>query len=710
MANLVDVVVPDVGEDDVEIIEICVEVGQSLDAEDAFVTVESDKASMDIPIPFAGTVKEISVKVGDKIKQGDVLGKVEEAGGSDEAESDAKANADDNESEDSGDESDDASQSSSKVKAEEPDVSRQAPKSSNGGSTETVEVKVPNIGDAADVEIIELLVSEGDTVNEEDGLLTLETDKATMDVPAPKAGKIVSLKVKVGDKVSEGSLILILETGSSGESSAEPAKAEGSAADTSSSGKSSPDQNSTEENKASTSKTSAQSKTIEVTVPDIGDATDVEVIEILVKEGDKIAAEDGLITLETDKATMEVPAPEAGTVKALKLKVGDKVSKGSLVLMMEVTGTSDSAESGGGSSAKDSASEQPASKPSASQSSASSGDSQSTQNNQTAKAPPVPHHPSAGEKQKTGVVHASPSVRRLAREFGVDLSQVQGTARKNRIVKEDVQSFVKYELSRPKVTAGATTGQGGGGLQVIAPPKVDFSKFGEVEEIPLTRIQKLSGPNLHRNWVTIPHVTQFEEADITDLEDFRKQQNAISEKRKLGVKITPLVFMMKAVADAMKQYPTFNTSLSPDGESLIQKKYYHIGIAVDTPNGLVVPVVRDVDKKGVMEISKELMDISEKARDGKLKSADMQGSCFTISSLGGIGGTAFTPIVNAPDVAILGVSKSEIKPKWDGKAFQPRLMLPLSLSYDHRVVDGALAARFAVHLSECLADIRRILL
>jgi pyruvate dehydrogenase E2 component (dihydrolipoamide acetyltransferase) len=420
----------------------------------------------------------------------------------------------------------------------------------------------------------------------------------------------------------------------------------------------------------------------------------VDVIEVLVAAGDSVDAEDGLITLETDKATMDVPAPEAGTVKELKLKVGDKVSQGSLVLTLEVAGASTSAPA----KAEEPKASAPAkAEPQAAQS-------------QAAKAPPVPHHPSAGKSAKKGLIHASPSVRRLAREFGVDLSLVQGSGRKNRILKEDVQSYVKYELSRPKATAGASGAQGEGGLQVIAQPKVDFSKFGEIEEKPLTRIQKLSGPNLHRNWVTIPHVTQFEEADITDLEDFRKEQNKIAEKRKLGVKITPLVFMMKAVADALKQYPTFNTSLSADGESLIQKKYYHIGIAVDTPNGLVVPVVRDVDKKGVMEISKELMEISVKARDGKLKSADMQGSCFTISSLGGIGGTAFTPIVNAPDVAILGVSKSEIKPKWDGKEFQPRLMLPLSLSYDHRVIDGALAARFAVHLGECLADIRRILL
>ena len=325
------------------------------------------------------------------------------------------------------------------------------------------------------------------------------------------------------------------------------------------------------------------------------------------------------------------------------------------------------------------------------------------------KPPPVPHHPSAGNKPKTGKVHASPSVRRLAREFGVDLAEVSGSGPKNRILKEDIQSYVKYELSRPKATPGAVA-SGNGGLQVLAQPKVDFSKFGEIEEKPLTRIQKISGPNLHRNWVTIPHVTQFEEADITDLEAFRKEQNAIAEKRKLGVKITPLVFMMKAAADALRAYPIFNTSLGESGETLIQKKYIHIGIAVDTPGGLVVPVVRDVDKKGIYELSEELMEISKKARDGKLKAADMQGSCFTISSLGGIGGTGFTPIVNAPDVAILGVSKSDIKPKWNGKEFEPRLTVPLSLSYDHRVIDGAVAARFAVHLKNVLEDLRQLIL
>lgn len=649
MANLVDVVVPDVGEDDVEIIEICVEVGQSVSAEDAFVTVESDKASMDIPIPFDGTIKEISVSVGDKIKQGDVLGKAEEAGATSEA---APAPA--------------------PAAAPAPAPAAPAAPASSGGS-QIIEVLVPDIGDDTDVDIIEVLVAEGDTVEEEDGLITLETDKATMDVPSPQAGKVVSLKVTTGDKVSEGSLVLTLEVGAS-----EAAQAPASEA------------------AAPVAAPTAASSTLEVKVPDIGDDTDVDIIEVLVSVGDTIEAEDGLITLETDKATMDVPAPEAGVVKELKVKVGDKVSEGSLVLIMEVAGAATSAPAPVA-AAPASASSAPAPAPTPAPASA-------------PKAPPVPHHPSAGAKAKTGVVHASPSVRRLAREFGVDLTQVNGSGRKSRILKEDVQSYVKYELSRPKATAGATGSAGEGGLHVIAQPKVDFSKFGEIEEKPLTRIQKLSGPNLHRNWVTIPHVTQFDEADITDLETFRKEQNVLAEKRKLGVKITPLVFMMKAVADALKHYPTFNTSLSQDGESIIFKKYYHVGIAVDTPNGLVVPVVRDVDKKGVMEISKELMEISVKARDGKLKSADMQGSCFTISSLGGIGGTGFTPIVNAPDVAILGVSKSEIKPKWDGKEFQPRLMLPLSLSYDHRVIDGALAARFAVHLSQCLADMRRIIM
>jgi pyruvate dehydrogenase E2 component (dihydrolipoamide acetyltransferase) len=587
-----------------------------------------------------------------------------------------------------------------------------------------IDIIVPDVGED-EVEVIEILVAEGDSVDVEASIVTVESDKASMDIPCTEAGTIKSLKVKVGDKIKQGDVLGQMESGAaeskddenksekteSDDSKKEDAKSDDSKKENPKSEDSKSASSKSEESKSAKSKSSG-GKTIEVTVPDIGDASDVEIIEILVAEGDTVAAEDGLITLETDKATMDVPAPEGGKITSLKVKVGDKVSKGSLVLMLEVEGDeADSSEDETDSSSEDSSDAASESDNSSSESSSKSSDTSSAPA-QTQKAPPVPHHPSAGGKVSTGKVHASPSVRRLAREFGVDLTQVEGSGRKNRVQKEDVQSFVKYELSRPKMNPGSSAGSGntGGGLQVLAQPKVDFAKFGEVEEVPLTRIQKLSGPNLHRNWVTIPHVTQFDEADITELEEFRKEQNAIAEKRKLGVKITPLVFMMKAVADAMKEYPAFNSSLSESGEALVMKKYFHIGIAVDTPGGLVVPVVRDVDKKGIMEISKELMEISVKARDGKLKSADMQGSCFTISSLGGIGGTAFTPIVNAPDVAILGVSKSEIKPKWNGKDFEPRLMLPLSLSYDHRVIDGAMAARFAVHVSGALSDLRRILL
>jgi pyruvate dehydrogenase E2 component (dihydrolipoamide acetyltransferase) len=663
MSDIKDVLVPDLGEDEVEVIELCVSPGDSVEAEDALVTVESDKASMDVPAPFAGTVKELCVSVGDKISHNDLLAKLEVAGG-DAAEAPAE--------EEKAEEAPAAKEEAAPAAEEKPAAAEQ----SSGGS-ETIEVTVPDIGDSADVDVIEILVSAGDTVEAEDGLITLETDKATMDVPSPQAGKVVEVKVKDGDKVSEGSLVLLLEVAGSGSSDSAPAeKAESAPAP------------------EAAAEEPAGEEEIEVTVPDIGDASDVDVIEILVAEGDTVAVEDGLITLETDKATMDVPSPKEGVVTKLLVKSGDKVSKGDKVCMLKVAGSAKPAPA---------KSESAASAPKADSAPAASKPAEP-------KKAPVPHHPSAGTKPKTGKVHASPSVRRLAREFGVDLSEVPGSGPKNRILKEDVQAYVKEELSRPRTTAPAAGGANGGGLQVLAQPKVDFAKFGEIEEKPLTRIQKISGPNLHRNWVTIPHVTQFEEADITDLEAFRKEQNAIAEKRKLGVKITPLVFMMKAAADALRAYPIFNTSLGESGDTLIQKKYIHIGIAVDTPGGLVVPVVRDVDKKGIYELSEELMQISVKARDGKLKAADMQGSCFTISSLGGIGGTAFTPIVNAPDVAILGVSKSDIKPKWNGKEFEPRLTVPLSLSYDHRVIDGAVAARFAVHLKSVLEDLRQLIL
>ncbi|MEL4388971.1 dihydrolipoyllysine-residue acetyltransferase [Shewanella xiamenensis] len=661
MAELKEVFVPDIGGDEVQVIEICAAVGDTLAAEESILTVESDKATMDIPAPFAGVLAELKVAVGDKVSEGTLIALIQAAGASAQAAAPAPAPV---------------------QAAPAPAVAAPAT-----GATKLVEVTVPDIGGDTDVSVIEVLVAAGDKIEVDAGLITLETDKATMDVPSPFAGVVKEVKVAVGDKVSQGSLVIMLEVGGAAPAAAPQASAPAASAPVAQAAPAAPI--------APVAAAAPVVAVKEIQVPDIGDASNVDVIEVLVSVGDMITADQGLITLETDKATMEVPAPFAGKLLSLTVKVGDKVSQGSVIATIETV-------TAGAAPAPQAAAPAPA--PVA----------QEVAPAPVAAAPsrpPVPHHPSAGAPVSTGAVHASPAVRRLAREFGVDLTQVTGSGRKGRIMKEDVQAYVKYELSRPKATAATSVAAGnGGGLQVIAAPKVDFSKFGEVEEIPLSRIQKISGPNLHRNWVTIPHVTQFDEADITEMEEFRKQQNDAAAKKKADYKITPLVFMMKAVAKTLQQFPVFNSSLSSDGESLIQKKYYHIGVAVDTPNGLVVPVVRDVDKKGIIELSRELADISIRARDGKLKSADMQGSCFTISSLGGIGGTAFTPIVNYPDVAILGVSKSEIKPKWNGKEFEPKLMLPLSLSYDHRVIDGAMAARFSVTLSGILSDIRTLIL
>ncbi|WP_258807396.1 dihydrolipoyllysine-residue acetyltransferase [Pseudidiomarina sp. CB1] len=578
------------------------------------------------------------------------------------------------------------------------------------------EVLAPDVG-GDEVEVIEILVSKGDSVEAEDGLITVESDKASMDIPAPFGGTVGEIKVSVGDKISEGDLIAMLEAADDADSDSDSDdSSDDDVARGSTTGETSTDtdgDSDADSDHDADADTGGETKTIEVKVPDIGEDGEVDVIEVLVNEGDSIEKEDGLITLETDKATMDVPSPEAGTVKSVEVNVGDKVSEGSLVITLEVTSSAD-ADVPRGSTTGGSSTDTDVPRGSTTGKSDDNADAQSDEGRVTAsgerKAPPVPDHPLDKKGKAEGLAYASPAVRRLAREFGVDLNQVKGSGRKERILKEDVQEYVKYELSRPKATASAGTAQGAGGLQVIAPPKVDFSKFGEIEEVPMTRIQKISGPNLHRNWVTIPHVTQFDEADITELEKFRKQENELQAKKKDGVKITPLVFIMKAVAKALQEYPVFNSSLHEDGEHLIMKKYIHIGIAVDTPGGLVVPVIRDVDKKGIYELSEELVDVSTRARDGKLKAQDMQGGCFSISSLGGIGGTAFTPIVNAPDVAILGVSKSEMKPKWNGKDFEPRLMLPTSLSYDHRVIDGAVAARFSVYLCNVLSDIRKLVL
>jgi pyruvate dehydrogenase E2 component (dihydrolipoamide acetyltransferase) len=531
----------------------------------------------------------------------------------------------------------------------------------------SIEINVPDIG-ADEVEVTEIMVKVGDTVEAEQSLITVEGDKASMEVPSPQAGVVKEIKIAVGDTVATGKLMMIFEaTGAA----AAPAKAEEQAAAPA---------------PAAAPAAPAASAAKNVEVPDIGD-DEVEVTEVMVKVGDKVEAEQSLITVEGDKASMEVPAPFAGIVKEIKISTGDKVKTGSLIMVFEVEGAAPAAASAPAPQAAAPAAPAAASAPAAA---------------------PAAKAESKGEfTENDAYVHATPVIRRLAREFGVNLAKVKGTGRKGRILREDVQSYVKEAVKRAESAPAAS----GGGLPGMLPwPKVDFSKFGEIEEVELGRIQKISGANLSRNWVMIPHVTQFDEADITEVEAFRKQQNIEAEKKKQDLKITPLVFLMKAAAKALEEFPRFNSSISEDGQKLTLKKYINIGVAVDTPNGLVVPVFRDVNKKGIVELSRELSVISKKARDGKLTASDMQGGCFTISSLGGIGGTAFTPIVNAPEVAILGVSKSSMKPVWNGKEFAPRLMLPLSLSFDHRVIDGAAGARFAAYIATIMADIRRLVM
>lgn len=532
----------------------------------------------------------------------------------------------------------------------------------------SIEIFVPDIG-GDEVAVTEILVKVGDKVEADQSLLTVEGDKASMEVPSPSAGVVKAIKVAIGDKVNTGSLIMEFDVAGGEVAAAAPAAVA--------------------EPVAAAPVAAAASAEQQVNVPDIG-GDEVAVTEILVKVGDSVSADQSLLTVEGDKASMEVPAPFAGVVKAIQVQLGDKVVTGSPIMLFEVAGAAPAAAAPVAATSAPVAAPAPAAAPVA-----------------------TPVAAAKAEEKNDFVaneayVHASPAVRRLAREFGVNLAKVSASGRKGRIQKEDVQTYVKEAIKRAESAPAGVAG--GAGLGVLPWPKVDFAKFGPVEEIELTRIQKISGPNLHRNWVVIPHVTQFDEADITELEAFRKEQNVVAEKQQLGFKITPLVFILKAAAKALEAHPRFCSSLSEDGASLIMKKYIHIGVAVDTPNGLVVPVVRDVNKKGIYELSQDLAEISKKARAGKLTSGDMQGGCFTISSLGGIGGTSFTPIVNAPEVAILGVSKSDIKPKWNGKEFAPRLMLPLALSYDHRVIDGADGARFITTMNEALSDIRRLVL
>ncbi|ARK50298.1 dihydrolipoyllysine-residue acetyltransferase [Burkholderia pseudomallei] len=546
--------------------------------------------------------------------------------------------------------------------------------------SQAIEVKVPDIGDYKDVPVIEVLVKPGDAVEPEQSLVTLESDKATMDVPSPSAGTVKEVKVKVGDAVSQGSLIVLLD---GAQAAAQPAQANGAATSAA--------QPAAAPAAAPAPAAAAGGGTVDVKVPDIGDYKDVPVIEIAVKIGDTVEKEQSLVTLESDKATMDVPSPAAGVVKDIKVKVGDAVSQGSLIVVLEASGGAAASAPQAAAPVPAPAAPAPAPAPQAA----------------PAAAPAPAQAPAPAASGEYRASHASPSVRKFARELGVDVSRVTGTGPKSRITKDDVTAFVKGVMTGQRAAPGAAAAPAGGGeLNLLPWPKVDFSKFGPFEAKPLSRIKKISGANLHRNWVMIPHVTNNDEADITELEALRVQLN--KEHEKAGVKFTMLAFVIKAVVAALKKFPTFNASL--DGDNLVFKQYYHIGFAADTPNGLVVPVIRDADKKGLVDIAKEMAELSKAAREGKLKPDQMQGGCFSISSLGGIGGTHFTPIINAPEVAILGLSRGQMKPVWDGKQFVPRLTLPLSLSYDHRVIDGAEAARFNAYLGALLADFRRIIL
>ena len=621
------------------------------------------------------------------------------------------------------------------------------------------EVTVPDIGDFDDVPVIEILVSPGDRVAAEDPLLTLESDKATMDVPAPSAGVVSEIKVAVGDMVSQGTVIMLLDdTASAAADDADATPSRSNGADHAQPpGERASDSGERREERAQPGQredaaqadsaqpsarddaqggASTDGQSVQVTVPDIGDFDDVPVIEILVAVGDRVEAESPLVTLESDKATMDVPAPQAGTVASLQIAVGDTVSQGDVILTLRTgDGASDETREkdtqapretqqtparpsrGAADAPRESDSDAPdapgaSDAPDAGRDAQAPGEASGNKYRASAPDPRAPlHRPSPTatleDEVAKGRFHATPAIRRFARDLGVDLARVRGTGRKGRILREDVHAFVKQTFSTAPATDTRTPpAAAGAGIAPI--PAVDFSRFGEVEERKLSRIKRISGPFLQRAWLNVPHVTHHDEADVTELEEFRQSLKAEADKQ--GLRVTALAFILKAAAKTLARYPSVNSSLSPDGTSLILKKYFHIGIAVDTPEGLVVPVLRNVDRKGVFELAREMAELSARARDGKLRPEDMQGGCFSISSLGGIGGTGFTPIVNAPEVAILGVNRARMQPVWNGEEFAPRLMLPLDLSYDHRVIDGAEAARFVAHLGAVLGDLRRLLL
>src|SRR5690554_4149825 len=651
--------VPDIGGEG-EVIEILVQVGDRVEVEQSLVTLESDKASMELPSPKAGVIKAIKVKLGDSLSEGDELIELDIEGGEQPADEKPEEAAK-------------AEQPAKQEAAAPAPAEKPAPKKA-GSSVQSF--TIPDIGDGT-ARVIELMVQVGDKVEAEQSLLTLESDKASMEIPAPASGVIESIEVKMDQEVKTGDLMMHIRVEGEGEAeeeaAQEPAKQETAAP--------APAQ------KPAPKK--AESSVQSFNIPDIGDGS-ARVIELMVQVGDKVEAEQSLLTLESDKASMEIPAPAAGVIEAIEVKLEQEVKAGDLMLRMRVEGEAEEAE------------QAPAAEQTREEVAAAPAKEERTPAPAAKQAAPAPvGAPSRGNKK----VHAGPAVRKLAREFGVELTEVSGSGPRNRILKEDVQSFVQSVMRKSKETGGAAA-TGGAGIPQV--PEVDFSRFGEVELKDMTRLQQIGASNLHRSWLNVPHVTQFDLADISELEDFRKAQKAVAEKA--GVKLTVLPFLLKACAHLLREQPNFNVSLAPNGKQLIQKNYVHIGFAVDTPDGLLVAVIRDVDKKSLLELAAEAAELADKARNKKLSANDMQGACFTISSLGHIGGTYFTPIVNTPEVAILGVSRATMQPVWDGKAFQPKLMLPLSLSYDHRAINGAAAALFTKRLGELLGDIRSMLL
>jgi len=663
--------VPDIGSGEGEVIELFVKVGDRIEADQSILTLESDKASMEIPAPKAGVVKSLKVKLGDTLKEGDELLELESE---DEPNSEAPT---EDAAEPAG-----AAAGGPADETEAPTPPGDEATSASAEEGESQEIKVPDIGSDGKASVIEISVKVGDTIAAEQALITLESDKASMEIPSPAAGVVESISVKVGDEVGTGDLILILK----GAASSKPAAT--SAPDSQAQ---SPAKEQLTEQAAEAPAEAASESVEEIRIPDIGSSGSAKVIEVMIKAGDSVEADQSLITLESDKASMEIPAPKAGVVESLSIKVGDDAKTGDLILTLKVAGAAP-AKKAEPKPQQEAAPQQQAVAP-------------NKQGVPEAKAASTPAPAVSGPSKASTKVHAGPAVRMTAREFGVELADVTGTGPKGRILKEDVQAYVKNMLHKTK-QASAEGATGGAGIPPI--PTIDFSRFGEIEEVPMSRLMQVGAANLHRSWLNVPHVTQFESADITELEAFRVAQKAIAEKA--GVKLTVLPLLLKACAHLLKELPEFNASLSPSGKSVIRKKYVHVGFAVDTPDGLMVPVIRNVDQKSLLQLAAEAAELAEKARTKKLSPDAMQGACFTISSLGHIGGTGFTPIVNAPEVAILGVSKAAMQPVWDGKAFQPRLMLPLSLSYDHRVINGAAAARFTKRLSELLADIRTMLL